>query len=195
MKKDKNVLLHVCCGICAAHPISMLKEMGYNPIAYFYNPNIDSQLEYQKRLHAMKIVCKHSDCELLVEDYVPDLYNEIMVGFESFAEGSERCTRCFELRLLKTALKAQELNLKAFSTSIINSNHKDFNIIKGVGEHFSKYFNFDFLGINYKKNDGVLKSNKIAKELNLYRQNYCGCSNSKLCSIKVVNEEGVTNGM
>ena len=32
-----------------------------------------------------------------------------------------------------------------------------------------------FLPIDFKKKDGFLKTNKISKELNLYRQNYCGC--------------------
>ena len=36
-----------------------------------------------------------------------------------------------------------------------------------------------FIAINFKKNDGFLKTNKIVNELGLYRQNYCGCEFAK----------------
>lgn len=180
MKENKDVLLHCCCGICSAYPIVLLKEMGYNPIAYFFNPNVHPFHEYENRLNAQKALCKELDCELIIDDYMADLYNEIMIGYEKHAEGSERCTRCFELRLLRTIQKARELNIKNYTTSIPISPYKDFNVITEVGEIFSKYFKINYLGINFKKKDGFLKSNKIANTLGLYRQNYCGCLNSFL---------------
>ena len=44
--------------------------------------------------------------------------------------------------------------------------------------HFEKIphdFDLNYLAIDFKKKDGFLKTNKISKELGLYRQNYCGC--------------------
>ena len=152
--------------------------MGYSPIAYFFNPNIHPFDEYQKRLEAQKKLCKNLDCKLIIEDYIPENYNKIMTGYENHVEGSERCSRCFELRLLKTAFKARELGIENFDTSISISPHKNYNVLKGLGEYFSNYFNIDYLAINYKKQDGFLKTNKIAHEQGLYRQSYCGCSNS-----------------
>lgn len=51
---NKKILLHTCCGICSAYPISLLQDMGYSVVAYFYNPNIFPLEEYQKRLEAEK---------------------------------------------------------------------------------------------------------------------------------------------
>lgn len=180
MKRNKDVLVHCCCGICSAYPLKSLKEMGYNPIAYFFNPNVQPYFEYEKRMDAQKKLCQALDCELIVDDYMVDFYNQIMVGYENHTEGSERCTRCFELRLLKTIQKARELGIKNYTTSIPISPYKNFDVITQVGETFSKYFNIDYLAINFKKKDGFLKSNIIANDLNLYRQNYCGCINSFL---------------
>lgn len=179
MREDKKVLLHCCCAICSAHPITYLKELGYEPISYFYNPNIYPEVEHTLRLHAQKQLCKSLDCELIIEDYTPELYKEITTGYELEPEKGKRCKRCFELRLLRTAQKAQDLGIKSYATSISTSPKKDFNTISEIGGKFSKYFNIEFLNIDFKKKDGFLKSNKITKELNLYRQNYCGCSLSQ----------------
>lgn len=177
--KENKVLIHCCCAICSAYPIQLLKELGYDPVAFFYNPNIYPSAEFQKRLDAQKTLCDESDCELIVEDYSPAIYNEIMEGYENGKEGGPRCTRCFELRLLRTVQKADELGIDNFTTSIPISPHKNFQLISGIGKKFSNYFNIPYLDIDFKKKDGLLKTNKIAKGLNLYRQNYCGCSVSQ----------------
>lgn len=173
--KNNKILVHTCCAICSGYPLTYLRELGYEPIAYFFNPNIYPEREYQIRLESQKKLCKSLNCELIVEDYTPDFYNEIMEGFENYSEGSERCKRCFELRLLKTIQKAKELGVENYTTSISISPHKNFNLIKEVGKFFSEYFDITFMDIDFKKQDGFLKSNKMAKELELYRQNYCGC--------------------
>lgn len=223
--KENNILIHTCCAICSGYPIKYLRELGYVPIAYFFNPNIYPDAEYQKRLEAQKILCKALDCELIVEDYVPDsylqsiddlitphpnptsrkrysivpsaesqgargfcdnssntltvsryeFYNKEMAGFENYPEGSERCRKCFEIRLLKTAQKAKELKIGNFTTTLSISPHKDFNVIQEIGKSLADCYKIDFADINFKKQDGFVKTNKIAQELNLYRQNYCGC--------------------
>lgn len=173
--KNKRVLLHTCCAICSAQPIKDLREIGYEPVAYFFNPNIYPLEEYSKRLESQQRLCKALQCDLIVDNYVCDLYKEVMKGYENHAEGSERCTRCFEFRLLRTIQKAQELGIPYYTTSISISPHKDFQKVSNVGKFFSDYFQIKFLDIDFKKNNGFLKTNLIAKELKLYRQNYCGC--------------------
>jgi len=186
-EKNNKILLHSCCAICSGQPIKQLREMGYEPVAYFFNPNIFPESEYNSRLEAQEKLCEALSCELLVEDYKPKEYEQIMEGFEDYTEGSERCTRCFQLRLLKTSQKAQELGISHCTTSISISPHKNFSVVKQVGELFANHFKIDFLAVDFKKQDGFLKSTKIAKELDLYRQNYCGCENSMLrLSKKVV---------
>lgn len=175
VKENSKVLLHCCCGICSGHPITYLKDLGYEPIAFFFNPNIQPESEYQKRLEAQKKICKELDCELIVDDYLPELYNEVTIGYENEPEKGKRCQRCFELRLLRTIQKAQDLGIEKYTTTITVSPHKDFDTITKIGKNLSNHFKIDYLELDFKKQDGFLKTNKIAKELNLYRQNYCGC--------------------
>ena len=49
-----KLLLHVCCGPCAAYPLSLLQREGVFVRGFFYNPNIHPFLEFRKRLTAVE---------------------------------------------------------------------------------------------------------------------------------------------
>jgi predicted adenine nucleotide alpha hydrolase (AANH) superfamily ATPase len=51
-----TVLLHICCGPCAAYPLDLLQEEGIKVRGYFYNPNIHPYLEFRKRLEAVELL-------------------------------------------------------------------------------------------------------------------------------------------
>lgn len=178
------ILLHACCAICSAYPIKLLQEMGYEVIVYFFNPNIYPESEYLKRLEAQIKLCENSGCELIVEEYEPKMFEPkmfeiISFGLEDEPEKGKRCTKCFELRLFQSAKKAKELAIENITTSIVISPHKNFELISNLGKTISQKYGINYLDIDFKKKDGFLKSNTIAKELGLYRQNYCGCFYSK----------------
>lgn len=175
----EKIVLHACCAICSAYPLSMLKDSGYDVVVYFYNPNIHPSEEYQKRLEAERTLCKHFDCELIEPEYNPDEYYSFVKGFENEPERGLRCDKCFELRLQKTAEFAKSIEADAFTTSIVISPHKNFSKISQIGEKIAKDMGINYLAIDFKKKDGFLKTNRISKELDLYRQNYCGCSFAK----------------
>ena len=175
ISSTKKILLHACCGICSGYPISLLKDMGYTVIVYFYNPNIYPDIEYQKRLEAEITLCKHCNCELIIGDYEPEVYYDFVKGLENEPEKGARCTKCFELRLDKTAQKALELGIDEFTTSMPISPHKNYEKLTSVGEKIASKYNLKYFAYNFRKQDGFLKTNKISKELGLYRQNYCGC--------------------
>jgi len=180
LKKNKQkVLLHACCAICSGYPIEYLRELKYEPIVYFFNPNIFPESEYIKRLNAQKILCKKLNCELIVEEYEPIEFKNTIIGLENEPEKGKRCIKCFELRLSKTAQKAKELAIDNFVTSITISPHKNFEQISKLGKTISNKYDINYLDIDFKKNDGFLKTNNLAKSFELYRQNYCGCEFSR----------------
>ncbi|MBQ7764104.1 epoxyqueuosine reductase QueH [bacterium] len=175
VQNANKILLHACCAICSGYPISLLKEMGYLPIVYFCNPNLDSEIEFNKRLEAQKIVCNHFNIELIVEPYNQQEYLNYVIGLEDEPEKGFRCDKCIELRLKKTSQKAKELGINKFTTSLVISPHKNYEKISSIGIKISQ----DYVAIPFRKNDGFLKTNQLSKELNLYRQNYCGCKFAK----------------
>ena len=172
---SKKILLHACCGICSGYPISLLKDMGYSVLVYFYNPNIFPTGEYQKRLEAEKTLCNALGCELVVGEYEPEVYYNHVAGLENEPEKGKRCDKCFELRLENSARLAKKLGIKEFTTSMVISPHKNFEKLTSIGTKVAEKYGLEYAAINFRKNDGFLKTNRISKELNLYRQNYCGC--------------------
>ena len=174
-EEDCKLLLHVCCGICSSYPVSLLKDMGYSLVAYFYNPNIYPAEEYEKRLEAERILCSEFGVELVEGEYEPDEFYECAKGLENEPEKGKRCDKCFELRLRKTAQLAKKLGIKNFTTSMVISPHKNFKKLSEIGGRIAKEYNLNYLAIDFKKKDGFVKTNKISRELGLYRQNYCGC--------------------
>ena len=204
-KNENKILIHACCGICSGYPISLLKEMGYEPVVYFCNPNIDTKEEFDRRLEAQKIVCMYHWVDLVVEEYNHDEFLSYVSGLENEPERGKRCDKCIELRLKKTAKKATELGINQITTSLVISPHKNFDKISQIGKsvvsNLSKfaqeslplknlppeylppeYLPLEYLPLDFKKKDGFLKTNKLSKELGLYRQNYCGCEFAKKIS-------------
>lgn len=173
--QDNQILLHACCAICSGYPISHLKDMGYSVVVYFYNPNIYPEIEYQKRLEAEKTLCTHFGVELAEAGYEPQEFFDCAKGLELEPEKGRRCDKCFELRLRKSAEFAVKNDIKNFTTSIVISPHKNFQKLTEIGERVAQEYGLNYIAIDFKKKDGFLKTNKISKELGLYRQNYCGC--------------------
>lgn len=65
----KKILLHTCCGICFSYPSTLLRELGYEVVSYFYNPNIYPIEEFlRRRDELIKYLEKHG-FEYIVEDY------------------------------------------------------------------------------------------------------------------------------
>jgi len=179
VQNENKILLHACCAICSGYPISLLKEMGYHTTIFFCNPNLDSKEEFEKRLDAQKKLCECFNVDLIVEEYNPQEYLDFVKGFENEPEKGLRCDKCIELRLLKTAQKAKDLGFTQFTTSLSISPHKNFEKIQTLGEKIAENYGLVFPPFNFKKKDGFLKTNKISKDLSLYRQNYCGCKFAK----------------
>lgn len=178
-KINEKILLHACCAICSAYPIEMLKNSGYEVVVYFYNPNIFPPAEYQHRLNAQKTLCEHFNVKLIKGEYNPNVYYDYVKGYETCPEKGTRCELCFKLRLQETARKAISLNIPNFTTSIVISPHKNFTLLTKLGQEIANNTRLNYLAIDFKKKDGFLKTNKISKELNLYRQNFCGCEFSQ----------------
>ena len=176
-QKENKILLHACCGICSGYPINLLKEMGYEPVVYFCNPNLSSKEEFEKRLEAQKIVCLYHWVDLITEEYSHSDFLELVKGFENEPERGKRCDICIEYRLNLTAKKARELGIKKFTTSLVISPHKNFQKISEIGQRIAK--DLEYIPIDFKKKDGFLKTNILSKNLGIYRQNYCGCEFSR----------------
>ena len=87
----KKLLLHVCCAVCASYPYFMLKDMGYEVIIYFYNPNIYPLTEYERRFEELKKFCSINNIKLIIEEKEHDYWKNLVKGFENEPEKGKRC--------------------------------------------------------------------------------------------------------
>ena len=180
--KTPKLLLHSCCAPCSSHVISTLTPYFDITILY-YNPNIEPQEEYLKRkneeIRFIKEYPKENKLDILDCDYDNDLFHEMSKGLEMIPEGGERCSKCYELRMRKTATVAKENGYDYFATTLTVSPLKNSQKLNEIGAKLESEINIPYLYSDFKKENGYKHSIELAKEYNLYRQDYCGCVYSK----------------
>lgn len=174
----KKLLLHSCCGPCSTHVINVLKD-DYDITVLYYNPNIDTEEEFAHRYREQKRYCEAVGVKVIEVPYNAGEFLDAVKGLENEPEGGGRCSVCFKLRLDKTARLAKEMGFDAFATTLTVSPHKNSLVINGVGKSVEEAVQIEFVDGNFKKQDGYKKSIELAKQYDLYRQNYCGCKFSK----------------
>ncbi len=186
-KKTKpSLLLHSCCGPCNTYPMVFLSQY-FNLTLYFNNSNIFPYEEYNRRLQEL---LKYTDyfnnkyqtnIKCIVTPYQGEEFSKYLSIYENEPEGGKRCELCFIKRLNEAYKYAAENNFDYFTTVMSISRNKDSKTLNEIGIKLSsKYPKTKFLIADLKKKDGTLKGIKIANELNMYRQQYCGCLYSKI---------------
>lgn len=180
--EKKKLLIHSCCGPCSSSVLEYLKNFFEIDI-YFYNPNITFEYEYLSRMEEQKrmIETLNYDMKVIEGNYNPklDFFDKIK-NLENEKEGGKRCQVCYDIRIKETTLKAKKEGYDFFSTVLSISPLKNVQWINEIGERYSKEYDIDFLYADFKKKNRYLRSIQISKELNMYRQDYCGCIFSKL---------------
>ena len=199
--KNKNIrkklLLHSCCAPCSSYVLEYLREY-FDVTVFFYNPNISNGVEYEKRLQEEKRLIeaynsqvlsgdygnmnsteKAGLIEILEADYEPSEFYEAVKGYEQCKEGGERCKKCFELRLSKSAKAAKKGGFDYFTTTLTISPLKNADWLNEIGRVEGDKEEIPFLPSDFKKKDGYKRSIQLSKEYGLYRQDFCGCGFSK----------------
>jgi len=169
------MLLHLCCAVCAVSVIEQLQSDYPEITLYYCNSCIQPQDEYLKRLHSVRKLTQYYPVRLIEEHYQPDQWLKMVKGLEKEPENGRRCLICYDDRLRRTALKAKELDIKNFTTTLTISPLKKAQIINNLGEQLAKQYDLNFHAADFKKKDGYKKSIELSRKLGLYHQNYCGC--------------------
>ena len=185
LKNDNKVpelLLHSCCAPCSSHVISVLTDYFDITILY-YNPNIEPFEEYEKRkqeeIRFIEQYPNKNKLDIIDCDYDNILFKKMSEGLEQEKEGGARCVKCYHLRLDKTASMASELNYDYFATTLTVSPLKNSEKLNTIGKFLETKYNIKYLVSDFKKKEGYKHSIELAKEYDLYRQDYCGCIYSK----------------
>lgn len=180
----EKLLLLSCCAPCSCSVIATLAKQGRAFTVLFYNPNIDTAEEYQKRLHENERVCKHFGVDFVSLPYEPEVWRAAVQGLENEPERGRRCSVCFELRLQRAAEYAKAHGFTAFSSVLGISRHKDLDQVNAAAARASEAVGLDYDTTNWRKGGLEELRRALNQELSLYNQTYCGCVFSKCANHK-----------
>ena len=173
---EKRVLMHSCCAPCAGPLLERMHESGIDLTIFFYNPNIHPLKEYEirkaeNRRYAEKLGIPCIDADYDVQDWFARAK-----GMERDPERGRRCSMCFDMRFMRTALYAQENGFKVFTSSLGISRWKNMEQINDSGVRAAEpYEGVEYWTYNWRKDGGAQRMYTLAKEERFYQQQYCGC--------------------
>ena len=180
--KGSSLLLHSCCAPCSSYVLEYLSS-HFDITVFYYNPNITDKSEYMHRISEQKRLIGEMlmiyPAKLISGDYEPQRFFETVKGLEDCPEGGERCRKCYELRLRRTAQLAKEKGFDFFTTTLTISPLKSASVLNGIGQSLAEEYGVNWLCSDFKKKDGFKRSTQLSEQYGLYRQNYCGCEFSK----------------
>ena len=178
LDKKPKLLLHVCCAPCSSYVLEYLSNY-FDITVFYYNPNISSFDEYNKRLNEEKrfvsVYPFKEKINVVDGDYDNDKFEETIKGLENEKEGGARCFKCYRLRLEESAKYAKDNNFDYFTTTLTISPYKNANVLNEIGKELEEEYNIKYLYSDFKKKNGYKRSIELSHEYNLYRQDYCGC--------------------
>ena len=164
-----NVLLHVCCAPCANQCVVSLREEGLDVTAFWYNPNIHPFTEYRARRNCLREFCQSAELPLEEQnDY----------GLRPFcravaADIAGRCVQCYTMRLRRTAEKAAQLGMDAFTSSLFISPYQNHQLMRQAAEAAAAEFGVEFLCRDFRP---LFRAGQdYARDHGFYMQKYCGC--------------------
>lgn len=197
-KEIPRLLLHSCCAPCSSHVIATLTPFFDITILY-YNPNIEPYEEYLRRKdEEIRFINEYPNInklDIIDCDYDNDQFHEISKYLEDAPEGGARCIKCYTLRMEKTASLAATENYDYFATTLTVSPLKKSKTLNEIGDYLSKKYHIKYLFSDFKKQNGYLHSIELAKQYNLYRQDYCGCIYSKKERERIKNQKNTQETM
>jgi len=171
----KRLLLHVCCAVCSSWVILYLSQY-FDVTLFFNNSNIYPRREFEKRLSELERYIQESgqEVEVVVAEYNSG-YQKDFFDYKDLKEGQQRCELCIARRMEEAYLYAQQQNFAYFTTVMSVSRNKDAIMINEIGAELQKKYTPKYLYGDFKKNEGIVKTNAVVSEYAIYRQNYCGC--------------------
>ena len=189
---EKKILLHSCCAPCACEVIEALIASEIKPKIFFYNPNIHPKKEYELRKKENIRFAKKKGLDFVDADYDTENWFDRVKGLEKEPERGSRCTVCFDMRFVRTALYAHEHGFRLMSSTLGISRWKDLDQINECGLRATQpYKQLIYWTFNWRKKGGSDRMIEISKKEGFYQQEYCGC----VYSLRDTNRKRTKKGL
>jgi predicted adenine nucleotide alpha hydrolase (AANH) superfamily ATPase len=176
-EEPKKILAHICCAVDAIYFLKRLREdfPKAEIIGFFYDPNIHPYEEYLLRLKESQHACNLLGIKFIEGDYNLEGWLNKVKGYEHYPEKGARCVLCFDDRLQVSVEKAKELGCDSFTTTLLMSPKKSQEQLLKVGKKLENLYGVRYIHKDYRKGGGVQEMNRLVREKEIWRQDYCGC--------------------
>ncbi|MFK7968428.1 MAG: epoxyqueuosine reductase QueH [Rickettsiaceae bacterium] len=173
---SNKVLMHSCCAPCSGPLMEKMVQSSIDLTIFFYNPNIHPKKEYEIRKNENIRFAEKLGIDFVDADYDVQNWFARAKGMEYEPERGIRCSMCFDMRFIRTALYAHENNFKVITSSLGISRWKDMDQINKSGIKAASYYpDITDWTYNWRKDGGGARMYEIAKDEEFYKQEYCGC--------------------
>ncbi|MCL7415911.1 MAG: epoxyqueuosine reductase QueH [ANME-2 cluster archaeon] len=163
-----EMLLHICCAPCATYTVQALRDEGFDPLGYFYNPYIHPFTEYRRRLETLQQYAGAVELEVVYRDEY--LLEEFV---KQALEVEDRCHLCYTTRLEAAARQASDRGISLFTTTLLISPYQKHEMIKDIAVGLASDYGVEFHYRDYRP--GYKETYQMCRDMGLYRQPYCGC--------------------
>ncbi len=164
-----KMLMHICCAPCAIYPVDRLRSDGITVMGFFYRHNIHPFTECTRREETLKAYAERITLKVIYQEgYEVEEFLRKMAFREA-----DRCRICYHDRLYTTAKLARSGKFDSFSTTLLYSKFQRHDLIAEIGESVGKSVDVPFFYQDFRT--GWKTGVTVSKELEMYRQQYCGC--------------------
>jgi predicted adenine nucleotide alpha hydrolase (AANH) superfamily ATPase len=164
------LLLHACCAPCSLEPVRALREEGFAPTIVFVNPNIQPASEYARRLDVVRSWGADQGIRVVEGPCDVETWERDVARWGT--NRPARCAACYALRLEGAAQVGDELGLTAVSTTLAVSPYQLFEACGRALDQVAQAHGMRAVWRDFRPL--YPQATRRAKELGLYRQNYCG---------------------
>ncbi len=159
----------MCCAPCSVYPVRQLEKENFHIMGFFYKNNIHPYSECLKRQESLEIYAQTAGFRVIwQEGYEPETFLRSVVFRED-----QRCIYCYHDRLKSTALMARRGKFDYFTTTLLYSRFQNHALICDIARSLEKSAGIPFYYQDFR--EGWKEGIALSKEMNLYRQQYCGC--------------------
>ena len=138
-------------------------------MGFFYRHNIHPYSECLRRQETLQSYARLIDLRVIYQDgYDLEGFIRNVVYREK-----DRCNYCYHDRLQTTAQIARHGKFDYFTTTLLYSKFQKHELIKSIGESVGRSAGIPFLYEDFR--EGWKEGIETSKELEMYRQPYCGC--------------------
>ncbi len=162
-----KMLLHTCCAPCSIYPMQQLQGR-FDVTNYFFNPNIHPYKEFTRRLQTLREYAQKQKFKLEI-DKTYNLEEFLLACLQM----ENRCEHCYRVRMKRTAEFAKANGFDCFSATLLGSTMQKHELLKSICEQTAQEVGIDFFYEDWR--EGFAPAQQQAKEMEMYRQGYCGC--------------------